>query len=78
MARGIASWEQRQSSDLQNLVSQRGAEIFKLGCFLSLQILYSKGNILILYRYSDKPLHRATLRYNDATSLSGDRRYVSG
>ena len=29
MARGIASWEQRQSSDLQNLVSQRGAEIFK-------------------------------------------------
>ena len=29
MARGIASWEQRQSSDSQNLVSQRGAENFK-------------------------------------------------
>ena len=29
MARGIASWEQRQSSDLQNLVSQIEAENFK-------------------------------------------------
>ena len=25
----LASWEQRQSSDSQNLVSQRGAENFK-------------------------------------------------
>ena len=55
-----------------NILGEKiGIEKRREKCFLSLQILYSKGNILILYPNSDKPLHRATRRYTDATRIRG-------